>query len=157
MNLITTTDLSLFETSKADRHEFAQSVIQGIKDGNSDPLKVHHQVKCLEDLIKSITNDPDYKVLTLSEASKYGKSFDHYNARFEIKEMGVKYDYSVCNDPVYNKLKAQLTVLEDEIKAREKYLKAIPTSGIEQLFEDEIVKVYPPNKTSTTTITVNLK
>jgi hypothetical protein len=157
MKLITATDLSLFETSKADRHAFAQTVIKSIKDGHSDPLKVHHQVKCLEDLIKSITNDPDYKVLTLSEASKYGKSFDHYNARFEIKEMGVKYDYSVCNDPVYNKLKAQLTVLEDEIKAREKYLKAIPTSGIEQVFEDEIVTVYPPNKTSTTSITVNLK
>jgi hypothetical protein len=71
--------------------------------------------------------------------------------------MGVKYDYSVCNDPVYNKLKAQLTVLEDDIKAREKYLKAIPTSGVETLFEDEVVTLYPPAKSSTTSITVNLK
>ena len=157
MNLITTTDLSIFETTKAERQEFAQSVIKGIKDGLSDPLKVHYQVKCMEDIIKNITNDAEYKSMTLDEAAKYGKTFDHYNAKFEVKEMGVKYDYSVCNDPVYNKLKAQLTVLEDEVKAREKYLKAIPTTGVETLLEDEVITLYPPNKTSTTTITVNLK
>ena len=61
MNLITTTDLSLFETTKAERQEFAQSVIKGIKDGISDPLKVHYQVKCMEDIIKNITSDADYK------------------------------------------------------------------------------------------------
>jgi len=157
MNLITTTDLSLFETSKAERQEFAQSVIKGIKDGLSDPLKIHYQVKCMEDIIKNITSDADYKSMTLDEAAKYGKTFDHYNARFEVKEMGVKYDYSVCFDPVYNKLKAQLTVLEDEIKAREKYLKAIPPSGVQTLIEDEVLTLYPPIKSSTTSITVNLK
>ena len=157
MNLVTQTDLSLFETSKTERQEFAQSVINNAKEGLLNPLKLHLQVKCLEDLIKQITSHPNYKELTLDEAYKYGKTFEHYNAKFEIKEMGVKYDYTVCNDPVYNKLKAQLTVLEDEIKAREKYLKAIPTSGIESLFEDEVVTLYPPAKSSTTSITVNLK
>jgi hypothetical protein len=157
MNIATQTDLSLFETSKTERQEFAQAVINNAKEGLLNPLKLHLQVKCLEDLIKQITSHPNYKELTLDEAYKYGKTFEHYNAKFEIKEMGVKYDYTVCNDPVYNKLKAQLTVLEDEIKAREKYLKAIPTSGIESLFEDEVVTLYPPAKSSTTSITVNLK
>ncbi len=157
MNLITTTDLSIFETTKAERQEFAQSVIKGIKDGHSDPLKVHYQVKCMEEVIKNITSDPDYKSMTLDEAAKYGKTFEHFNARFEVKEMGVKYDYSVCNDPTYNKLKAQLTVIEDELKAREKYLKAIPIQGVQTLLEDEVVTLYPPAKSSTTSITVNLK
>jgi hypothetical protein len=157
MNLITTTDLSIFETTKAERQAFAQSVIKGIKDGLSDPLKIHYQVKCMEDVIKNITSDPDYKSMTLDEAAKYGKTFEHFNARFEVKEMGVKYDYSVCNDPTYNKLKAQLTVIEDELKAREKYLKAIPSQGVQTLLEDEVVTLYPPAKSSTTSITVNLK
>ena len=157
MNLITTTDLSIFETTKAERQEFAQSVIKGIKDGLSDPLKIHYQVKCMEEVIKNITSDPDYKSMTLDEAAKYGKTFEHYNARFEVKEMGVKYDYSVCNDPTYNKLNAQLTVIEDELKAREKYLKTIPPQGVQTLLEDEVLTIYPPAKSSTTSITVNLK
>ena len=33
MNLINSNDLSLFETTKAERQDFAQSVIKSIKDG----------------------------------------------------------------------------------------------------------------------------
>ena len=157
MNIATQTDLSLFETSKTERQEFAQSVINNAKEGLLNPLKLHLQVKCLEDLIKQITSHPNYKELTLDEAYKYGKTFEHYNAKFEIKEMGVKYDYSVCQDSLYNNLKNKLIVLEDEIKAREKFLKTIPSQGLETLIEDEVVTLYPPNKTSTTTISVNLK
>jgi len=157
MNLSTTNLLSFFEVNKESRKAYAESLIEGLKEGLSDPLKIHYQIKCVEDFVKTLTSDSDYKTLLLDEAAKYGKTFEHYNARFEVKEMGVKYDYSVCNDPVYNKLKAQLTVLEDEIKAREKYLKAIPSSGVETLLEDEVLTLYPPAKSSTTSITVNLK
>ena len=156
MKIATVTDLSLFETTKAERQDFAQSVVNGLKEGLSDPLKVHLQVKCIEDLIKQITSHPDYKDLTLDEAAKYGKSFEHYNAKFEIKEMGVKYDYSNCGDPIYNQLAEQLAELEKKVKDRQAFLKAVQP-GTELLIEDEVIVLYPPIKTSTTSITVNLK
>lgn len=156
MKLATTTDLSLFETTKAERQDFAQSVVNNLKEGLSDPLKVHLQVKCMEDLIKQITSHPDYKDLTLDEAAKYGKSFEHYNAKFEVKEMGVKYDYSNCGDPIYNRLAEELAELEKKVKDRQAFLKAVQP-GTELLIEDEVIVLYPPIKTSTTSITVNLK
>ena len=156
MKIATVTDLSLFETTKAERQDFAQSVVNGLKEGLSDPLKVHLQVKCMEDLIKQITSHPDYKDLTLDEAAKYGKSFEHYNAKFEIKEMGVKYDYSNCGDPIYNQLANELAELEKKVKDRQAFLKAVQP-GTELLIEDEVIILYPPVKTSTTSITVNLK
>lgn len=156
MKIATVTDLSLFETTKAERQDFAQSVVNGLKEGLSDPLKVHLQVKCMEDLIKQITSNPDYKDLTLDEAAKYGKSFEHYNAKFEIKEMGVKYDYSNCGDPIYNRLAEELAELEKKVKDRQTFLKAVQP-GTELLIEDEVIILYPPVKTSTTSITVNLK
>lgn len=156
MKIATTNDLSLFETSKAERQDFAQSVVNGLKEGHSDPLKVHLQVKCMEDLIKQITSHPDYKELTLDEAAKYGKSFEMHNAKFEVKEMGVKYDYSACGDPIYNELSQKMAELEKEIKDRQAFLKAVKP-GTEILVEDEVVILYPPVKTSTTSITVNLK
>lgn len=157
MNIVTQTDLSLFETSKTERQEFAQAVINNAREGLLNPLKLHLQVKCLEDLIKQITSNPSYRELTLDEAYKYGKSFEHYNAKFEIKEMGVKYDYSVCNDPIYNELKIELEALQEKIKAREMVLKSISSEGLQTLIDDEVVTLYPPNKTSTTSISVNLK
>jgi hypothetical protein len=156
MRIVTTTDLSLFETTKAQRQDFAQSVINSLKEGLTDPLKVHLQVKCLEDIVKQLTTHPEYKDLTLEEASKHGKSFELHNAKFEIKEAGVKYDYSNCGDPVYNVLAEKLAELEKEIKDRQAFLKAVKPST-EILVEDEVVILYPPVKTSTTSITVNLK
>jgi hypothetical protein len=156
MRIVTTTDLSLFETTKAQRQDFAQSVINSLKEGHTDPLKVHLQVKCLEDIVKQLTTHPEYKDLALEEASKHGKSFELHNAKFEIKEAGVKYDYSNCGDPVYNDLAEKLAELEKEIKDRQAFLKAVKP-GTEILVEDEIVILYPPVKTSTTSITVNLK
>ena len=156
MRIVTTTDLSLFETTKAQRQDFAQSVINSLKEGHTDPLKVHLQVKCLEDIVKQLTSHPEYKDLTLDEASKHGKSFELHNAKFEIKEAGVKYDYSNCGDPVYNELAQKMAELEKEIKDRQAFLKAVKP-GTEILVEDEVVILYPPIKTSTTSITVNLK
>lgn len=157
MNITTQTDLSLFETSKSERQTFAQSVINSAKEGLINPLKLHLQVKCLEDLIKQITQSPEYKDLTLEEAYKYGKSFEQYNAKFEIKEMGVKYDYSQCGDPIITDLLQQQSDLETKIKERQSLLKAIPITGQEILIGDEVVTVYPPIKTSTTSISINLK
>ena len=157
MNITTYTDLSLFETSKTERLSFAQSVINSAKEGLINPLKLHLQVKCLEDLIKQITSNPDYKELTIDEAYKYGKTFEQYNAKFEIKEMGVKYDFTNCGDPIMTDLLEQQATLDAQIKERQKFLKSVPAEGLQTLIEDEVVTLYPPVKTSTTTISVNLK
>jgi hypothetical protein len=157
MNITTYTDLSLFETTKGERYAFAQSVVNNAKEGLINPLKLHLQVKCLEDLIKQITSNPDYKELTLDEAYKYGKAFEQFNAKFEIKEMGVKYDFTTCGDPIMNGLLEQQETLEQQIKERQKFLKGIPSEGLQTLIEDEVVTLYAPVKTSTTTISVNLK
>jgi len=156
MNLATNNVLSIFATTKETRQQFAQVVIDEMKLGIADPMKIHLQVKCMEDFIKQITSHPDYKDLTLDEAAKYGKSFEMHNAKFEVKEMGVKYDYSNCGDPIYNELSQKMAELEKEIKDRQAFLKAVKP-GTEILVEDEVVVLYPPVKTSTTSITVNLK
>lgn len=154
---LTLTNLGLFETDKEQRKEFVNQVIEGLNEGSVDPLKVHLQVKCMEDIIKQLTSSKEYKEICLTEAFKFGKTFEHHNAKFEIKEMGVKYDYSNCNDPILKELKEKLQYLELEIKYRETLLKGVPSEGMEIIVEDELVRIYPPSKTSTTTVTVNLK
>jgi len=156
MNL-SITNLSLFETSKLERQSFTEAIVNNLMEGLADPLKVHLQVKCMEDIIKQITANPIYRDLLITEAAKYGKNFEHHNAKFEIKEMGVKYDYDNCNDPVLEFMNNSLRLIENDIKDRQKFLKSIPESGMEILIDDELVKVYPPSKSSTTTVSVNLK
>jgi hypothetical protein len=155
MNL-SVTNLSLFETSKSERQNFAEQITNNLLEGLADPLKVHLQVKCMEDLIKQITSNSVYKDLLVTEAAKFGKSFEHHNAKFEIKETGVKYDYESCSDPILKDLEDELALLESKIKDRQSFLKSIKGT-IEILIGDELVTLYPPVKTSTTSVTINLK
>ena len=155
MNL-SVTNLSLFETSKSERQNFAEQITNNLLEGLADPLKVHLQVKCMEDLIKQITSNSVYKDLLVTEAAKFGKSFEHHNAKFEIKETGVKYDYESCGDPLLKDLEDELALLESKIKERQSFLKSIKGT-IEILIGDELITLYPPVKTSTTSVTINLK
>jgi hypothetical protein len=150
--------LSLLDTTKEQRSTFVQSVINGLKEGNTDPLTVHKQVKCVEDLVKQLTDNKEYKSIILVEAEKHGKNYETHNAKFSIMESGVKYDYSQCNDNVYNALQQLLADAKAGLADRENFLKSLPISGMDLLTVDgEVVTVYPPTKTSTTTVSVKLK
>jgi hypothetical protein len=43
------------------------------------------------------------------------------------------------------------------LKARQDFLKTVPSKGMELKVDDEVVTVYPPSKSSTTSIAVTLK
>ena len=149
--------LSLLDTTKEQRESFVRSIVSALEEGIADPLKVHLQVKNTEDLIKQITSDEKYREFLLSEAQKHGKSFEAYNAKFQVKETGTRYDYSVCNDPELSELQEIADKANEAVKARQKFLQNAPASGTQILAGDELVTVYPPIKLSTTSVTVTLK
>lgn len=155
--LSTVSILSLFETSKEERASFVADVVNRLVEGNADPIKVHLQVKAMEDMVKSLNDNKEYKSILLDAAEKNGKKFTAFNAEFNIREVGVKYDYSKCGDIELTLLQAELDVLNERIKAKQKFLQTVPQAGIEILHEDELIKVYPPSKTSTTSVAVTLK
>ena len=81
------------------------------------------------------------------------------NSKVEIKEVGTKYDFSKCGDPVYEQLEQMAESAKSSLKERSDFLKAIPKSGIPFLDENsgEMITVYPPSKSSTTSIAITLK
>ena len=158
MEVLTTTSiLSLFQTDKAQRFSFVRDVINRILVGDADPIKVHLQVKAMEEIIKEITSDPQYRDALLDESTKYGKTFERYNGKFSIKETGTRYDYSQCRDTELAELYEKKAELDAKIKAREAFIKMLPVEGLDIVTEDgELRKIYPPAKSSTTTVTVSL-
>jgi len=158
--LSTTSILSLFETTKEQRESFALDLIDKIDSGNVDPLKVHLQVKCMEDVVKLINANTNYKKAILESAENVSqKSFQFHNAKFEIKETGVKYDFSKCEDEVLTRLYSQQSELDAKVKSRESMLKTVSAKGMIITDEEtgETFTVYPPAKSSTTSVAVTLK
>lgn len=145
--------------SKAERTGWVQTIIEQISEGEINPLAIHTQVKCLEDMLKELTNNETYRSHCLDEAGKHGKSFELYNAKFSIREVGVKYDYSKCDDPLLNELESKLEDITAQVKQRQKFLQAVPMAGLPLMDKEtgEVYTVYPPARSSTTSITVTLQ
>lgn len=158
--LSTTSILSLFETTKSERQSFCIDLISRLENGEADPLKIHLQIKSAEDLIKQLNDNRVYKSYLLDAAEKMGgKSFEFGNAKFEIKEVGTKYDYSQCADTVLSELETKAAEVNEQLKARQKFLQTVPISGMTLVIEEtgETITVYPPAKSSTTSVAVTLK
>lgn len=150
-----TSILSLFETNKQQRASFINQVIETLQEGQIDPLKLHLQVKCTEQLLSELKDRPEYKESVLSEAAKHGKKFEHYNAEFQVKEAVVKYDFTVCGSSELMALYQQQEELTAKVKKLENSLKGIDKFAAIDTDTGEVL--IAPIKTSTTIVQVTLK
>lgn len=144
-------------TTKQEAELFANKLIDEVRNGEVNALDLHIKLTAMKkafDTVKDQIAD-----LVLKEAEKYGqKTFMHQSSQISISELGTKYDFGNCKDPVLNELYNQENVLSSAIKDRETFLKALkekmiytdPDSG-------EITEIFPPIKSSTTGVKIILK
>lgn len=145
-----------FPANKTEIKQMSQQLIDTVIDGDVDPIKQVVYATAIRDVVKNFLDSRDVKDLTIREIAKYGKSASAYGATLTSKEGGVKYDYSVCNDPVYAEMVAQQEALKAKMKEREEYLKHIPELGQTVVNEEtgEVSKIYRPARMATETIQV---
>ena len=146
-------------TTKEERTQVVREIFQELLEGRINPMELHIRMKCLEEVVKQLTSMPSYKAIVLDDAEKHGKSFQYHNAKVDIREVGVKYDYSGCGNSELSELYVQAANIDSRIKVLESYLKGLPSSGIQVLIPStgEVETHYPPAKTSTTSVAVTLK
>lgn len=163
--------VSLFELNKAGRAEFVTQLVEAMDNGEIEPIQVHLQVKGMEKIIDCLTETDEkknplfeqakkYKALVLASVQQYGnKDVEYKGAKFDIKEVGVKYDYSQCNDPELAEWAQAAAELSEKIKAKQKFLQTVPQKGLLITNEEtgETNTVYPPSKSSTTAVQCTLK
>lgn len=156
-NQLTPTQIvtELFQTSKAEREQFVSGIIETIENGQVAPLKIHLQVKAMEDIIEQLKANTVYRNALLNEAELHGKKFEYMNAEIAIREVGTKYDYTSSEDIVLTDLLRQKEELDKVIKNRQKMLQTLPPSGLADPINGNML--YPPVKTSTTSVIVTLK
>jgi hypothetical protein len=159
-------------TTKEERTAVVREIFQEVLEGRINPMELHIRMKCIEEVVKQLTSMPAYKAIVLDDAEKHGKSFQYHNAKVDIREVGVKYDYSQCGNSSLAALYKQQEILTEFIKELETYHKAIPASGVVNFVQKryvnpdgsvviestgEVETHYPPAKTSTTSVAVTLK
>lgn len=141
------------EPTKANADKFAAQLLEQADDGRIDVIDV---VKSLEFIATCC--EVSRKVLgelLLTEISKHGKIYEVDSVKFEEKQLGVKYDFTMTK--AWLELKAEEDNIAVKRKALETQLKAIKTVT-QQLNEEtgELMQLYPAVKSSTTGICITL-
>ena len=117
--------------------QLAEKIINQVQEGNINPLdamvKLTYLSTAIDGALKVI------RPLAVDEADKYPtKTFTDYGAEFQVKETGIKYDYSGSEE--WKQVKEQADGINFELKQ----------------IEERIRKFENPPKTSTTSLSVIL-
>lgn len=149
--------ISLCPSTKEQIEIFTNQLIDDVEQGVTNPLALHIRLTLIEKSFDKVKEA--IKKQVVAEAEKHNqKSFDHMGCKIEVKEMGVKYDYSGCNDAEWNLTNQAIERRKIFLKQRENFLKSLTKKEtIVNEETGEIIEVFPPIKTSTTSIAVTPK
>ena len=108
--------------TKTEIAEQTQRLVEKVLDGDINPLRAYGLLVALEKIAgeakKAIASQ------ALDEAEKYSeKEIGVYGAKFQIKEAGVKYDYT--NDPEWRDYQEQIDIVRAQQKGRETVLQSL--------------------------------
>lgn len=146
--------------TKSEQSSMAAQFVEQVKNGDVSPLDAVAKMKSLQEVITAFLKNEDVVSAVLNECDKYGKGETPTSngAAFTVKETGVKYDFSACGDPVWNRLKEESDRISEQMKEREQYLKII--KGTKTEIDEETGEVYTlnqPTRTSTTSFAITFK
>jgi hypothetical protein len=149
--------LDELQPSNANSKALADKIIDAIINGYVNPLDFAVKKKCIEEALELAFNNTMVKDAMIEEANKHSGKTTWMGAKIEACEVGIKYHFDKCGDPKLVELENTAGDLADKIKMRKEYLKKVDGKGEKLLVEDEVVEVFPPYKTSTTSIKVSLQ
>lgn len=141
--------LNLMASTSVQIDVFSDAVIESVKQGEESAIKVHLQLKAMEKASERILKET--KENALNEADKYpGNEFEVFGNKIQKGDVRTEYDYTVCGDTKWERLKADFDTAKRLLDERSAFLKAMkdPQPMVDEL-TGEVVTVCPPLKKST--------
>lgn len=147
-------------STKQEQTELACMFVQKVIDGDVNPIDAVIQMKSLSETISTFLKDSDVREAVLNEVGKYGKGEipSFRGALIQVKETGVKYDFTGCGDPVWERLNEGKNDIDMRLKERESFLRTIKEQKTDIDEETgEIITLYAPSKSSTASYSITFK
>ncbi len=148
--------ITLCPSTKEQVDNFAAQLINDVTEGVTNPLALHIQIIAMQKALDMVKEKIKDNVLT--EAEKYNqKTFTVNGCNITLKELGVKYDFTVCCDREWESAHSSELMFASLRKEREKFLKTLKKTEILVHQETgEVMEIHPPLKTSTSGLTVTI-
>lgn len=127
---------------------FAQGIIRSVKDGEENPLNVMLYIRAMEKAFRVINDQ--IKEYAVREADKYpGTTFNYRGVELAKGDVSTTYDYTVCGDTIWERLRVDADAAKLKLSERETFLKSLkePITIVDEM-TGEVVEVRPPLKKS---------
>lgn len=160
MNDLPTTAIGtarLLPTTQTQIDIFSDLMIESVKNGEINPIEVLVIIKSFERAGERILKE--IRENYVKEADKYPeKSFEMFGAKIEKAEVGVSYDYSTSNDPIYFRRLDIADRANTDLEQRKAFLNMLkePITIVDE-GTGEIVEIKPPLKKSTSSVKVTIR
>lgn len=120
--------ISVLPSNKEQVVLFSRTLKYEILANDKNPLPTLVQLKCIEKAIAEVLKDEEVDLHFLKEFLLYDKDEKVIvnGATLSQSEVGVKYLYEDCGDPIWFDLEKQISELTEKRKEREKFLQNIP-------------------------------
>lgn len=143
--------------TKESQENIAEQFVTAVLDGDINPLEAFARMKAMNEALAKAIKDTRLVDAVVDECGKWGKQTPEWQGvKFAVREVGVKYDFSVCNDPEWEDITRQIDKLTERRKERETFLKSI--KGDMQVADATTGEMLnPPAKISTTSVSVTFK
>jgi hypothetical protein len=149
--------LSVLPNGKEEIKKFSRMLKDEILQADRDPLKILVQLKYIEKVLEDVLKDEEIDRHFCREFDLYGKEkvIEINGAKLQQAEVGTKYRYEDCSDPVWFDLEKQSKEVAEKKKEREKFLQNIPyDQGVVEPISG--VFITRPPKTSKTKVKCTL-
>ena len=113
--------LSLMPETKSQQDVFVGKLIESVKGGIISPLKAEAIIANLEQVAKAYRANNEVKEMLLKAVEFRGGKCEDFNAKFQVAEAGVIYDYE--NSKTWRDITIQIEALNEKRKTIEAALK----------------------------------
>ena len=113
--------LALMPETKREQDVFVDKLVESVKHGAISPLKAEAIIANLEQVAKAYRVNPDVKDMLLQAVQFKGGKCEDFNAKFQVAEAGVVYDYE--NSKTWRDLTIEIEALNEKRKTIEAALK----------------------------------
>ena len=113
--------LALMPETKGEQEVFVSKLIESVKQGAISPLKAEAIICNLEQVSKAYRANHEVKDMLLQAVQFRGGKCEDFNAKFQVAEAGVVYDYE--NSKTWRDLTIEIETLNEKRKTIEAALK----------------------------------
>ena len=113
--------LALMPETKREQDVFVDKLVESVKQGAISPLKAEAIICNLEQVSKAYRANPEVRDMLLQAVKFKGGKCEDFNAKFQVAEAGVDYDYE--NSKTWRDLTIEIESLNEKRKTIEAALK----------------------------------